>query len=70
VEEIHEIKSTAEEFYKKLLGSSNMVFTADHVARPQQLLSPIISAERAALLDQNVSAEEIRNTIFSMPSNN
>jgi len=46
-----------------------MVFTVDPVTCLQQLLSPIILAERAALLDQNVFAEEIINTMFSMPSN-
>jgi hypothetical protein len=63
------IKEIAEDFYKKLLGSKQMVFTEENAVRLRQLISPSISAEKASMLDKDVTTEEIRATIFNMKSN-
>jgi len=63
------IKETTEDFYKKLLGSKQMVFMEENAARLRQLISPSISAERASMLDKDVTVEEIRATILNMKSN-
>jgi hypothetical protein len=69
VEDVGKIKSVAEDFYKNLLGSSHMVFPEEFSVRLAQLISPIVSAESAGLLEKLVSADEIKTTIFSMKSN-
>lgn len=69
VEEIAKIKGIAEDFYKKLLGSNQIMFSGECDARLRQLISPVVSAKRAALLEKVVSVEEIKSTIFSMKAN-
>jgi hypothetical protein len=69
VEEENRIKGLAEEFYKKLLGTSQMGFSDEFAARITHLISPVVSAESAALLEKPVTAEEIKKTMFSMPLN-
>jgi hypothetical protein len=69
VEEVNRIKGLAEDFYKKLLGTSQMGFSDEIAARITHLISPVVSAESAALLEQPVTAEEIKRTMFSMPLN-
>jgi hypothetical protein len=68
VEDTCKIEETGEDFYKKLLVSKQMVFTKENAARLRQLISPSISAERASMLDKDVTIEEIRATIFNMKS--
>jgi hypothetical protein len=46
-----------------------MVFSGDGVARIKHLISPIVSAEQAVLLENSVSAEEIKSIFFSMKAN-
>jgi len=46
-----------------------MVFSDDHAARLNQLLAPVILTDRSILLERRITAEEIRSTMFSMPSN-
>jgi len=69
VEEVNQIKGLAEEFYKKLLGTSQMGFSDEFATRITHLISPIVPAESAALLEKPVTAEEIKKTMFSMPLN-
>jgi hypothetical protein len=46
-----------------------MVFSEENVARVSQLVSPVVSIDKAAMLERDVSAEEIKNTICSMKTN-
>lgn len=69
MEEIERIKDIAAEFYKKLLGSTQMVFDEVKAARVPQLITKTIPAEKADLLLREVTAEEIRRTLFDMKSN-
>jgi len=46
-----------------------MVFSEENVARVSQLVSPVVSIDKAAMLERDVSAEEIKDTIFSMKTN-
>jgi hypothetical protein len=46
-----------------------MVFYGDGVARIKHLISPIVSAEQAGLLENFVSVEEIKSTFFNMKAN-
>jgi hypothetical protein len=69
VEDIGRIKEVAVEFYEKLLGSSFLDFTNMHFARLNELISHVISLENATLLSKEVTAEEIKATLFSMKAN-
>jgi hypothetical protein len=69
IKDIAGIKNIVENFYKRLLGSSTMVFSGDGAARIKHLISPIVSAEQAVLLENSVSAEEIKSIFFSMKAN-
>jgi hypothetical protein len=69
VDDIDGIKGIAERFYKNLLGTTHMVFTKEHAARIQQLISPTISVENCLMLERDVTVEEIKETIFSMQAN-
>jgi hypothetical protein len=69
VEDVDSIKGVVERFYRNLLGTKHMVFTEEHTTRIQQLISPTISADKSLLLEKEVTAEEIKETIFSMKSN-
>jgi hypothetical protein len=69
VEDIAQLKSMALEFYRNLLGSKNTHFTDASAERVKQLISPIVPIEEATLLERDVTAEEIKKTIFSMKSN-
>jgi hypothetical protein len=66
VEDIAKVKEMAVDFYKKLLGTKSTHFSIACVDRVKQLISPIVPAEKASMLDRDVTAEEIKNTIFSM----
>jgi len=69
VEDVDSIKGVVERFYRNLWGTKHMVFTEGHTTRIQQLSSPTISADKSLLLEKEVTAEEIKETIFSMKSN-
>jgi hypothetical protein len=69
VEDIDGIKGMAEEFYKKLLGTQHMSFTEEYATRIRQLLPNAISAEKGLLLEKEITAEEIKQTFFSMKAN-
>lgn len=69
VDEVNQIKGVAKEFYKKLLGTSQMWFSDEFADRITHLISPVISAESAALLEKPVTVEEIKKTMFNMPLN-
>jgi hypothetical protein len=45
------------------------VFSEENVAWVSQLVSPVVSIDKAAMLERDVSAEEIKDTIFSMKTN-
>jgi hypothetical protein len=69
VEEVERIKVIAEEYYKKLFGSNNVVFYAVKAARVQQVINRTIYADQSFLLVGEVTTEEIRKTSFDMKSN-
>jgi hypothetical protein len=45
-----------------------MLFTEKKVAKIRHLIPTVISGEQAAKLEMNVTAEEIKDTLFHMPS--
>jgi hypothetical protein len=57
------------QFYEKLLRSNQMLFTEEKAARIRYLIPTIISGENATKLEMEVTAEEIKDTLFHMPSN-
>jgi hypothetical protein len=69
VEDVKEIKEVAANYYKKLLGTSQMNFTNEKAARVKSLIPSAISTDKAALLVREVTYEEVRDTMFHMPSN-
>lgn len=68
VEERDQIKKVEEDFYRKLLGSSSNQFDGQKAGRLEQLLNRNIADSVRADMVKEVSAEEIRKTIFSMKS--
>jgi len=46
-----------------------MSFTEEHATRIRQLLPNAISAEKGLLLEKEITAEEIKQTFFSMKAN-
>jgi hypothetical protein len=69
VEDVEQIKKVAVQFYEKLLGSNQMLFTEEKAARIRNLIPTVISSDKAAKLEMEVTAEEIKATFFHMPSN-
>ena len=69
VDDLEQIKLVVENFYKKLLGTSLMTFTDVKATYIRQLVPLAISAEKAVLLEKEITAGEIRETLFSMKSN-
>lgn len=56
-------------FIRSFWALLKWIFSADFAARITHLISPVVSAESAALLEKPVTAEEIKKTMISMPSN-
>jgi hypothetical protein len=69
VKDVEQIKKVAVQFYEKLLGSNQMLFTKEKAARIRNLIPTVISGDKAAKLEMEVTAEEIKATFFHMPSN-
>jgi hypothetical protein len=69
VEDIEEIKEVAINYYKKLLGTSQMKFTNEKAVMIKSLIPIAISTDKADLLVREVTYEEIRDTMFHMPAN-
>ena len=57
------------QFYEKLLGSNQMQFTKVKATRIRHLIPTVISCDKAANLEKEVIAEEIRDTLFHMLAN-
>jgi hypothetical protein len=69
VEEVEQIKQVAASFYKKLLGTNQLQFTASKADRVRHLISVAISTDQAALLEKEITADEIKDTLFNMKNN-
>jgi hypothetical protein len=69
VDDVDQIKKVAVDFYKNLLGTDQLQFTEAKVARIKQLILVAISSEHAAILEKEVSAKEIKDTLFHMKAN-
>jgi hypothetical protein len=69
VEDAEQIKQAAESFYKKLLGTNQLQFTASKADRVRHLISVAISTDQAALLEKEITADEIKDTLFNMKTN-
>jgi hypothetical protein len=67
VEDIEEIKSVVEENYKKLIGSSKLLEV--NGARIHHLIQARVVEVQMAEMIREVSAEEIKNTLFLMNNN-
>ncbi|XP_059436754.1 uncharacterized protein LOC132169808 [Corylus avellana] len=67
--DVDQIKKVAEDFYKNLLGTEQVQFTEAKAARVRQLIPVAISLEHAAILEKEVTAEEIRDILFHMKAN-
>lgn len=63
------MKVIAEEYYKKPLGSNNVVLYAVKAAKVQQVINRTVYADQSSLLVGEVTTEEIRKTLFDMKSN-
>jgi hypothetical protein len=53
-----------------LLGTNKIQFTEEKAVRIRHLIPTTISADKAAILENEVTAEEIRDILFHMPANN
>ena len=69
VDEVEQIKLVAENFYKKLLGTDQLLFNESKAARLRQLIPVAIPDDKAVLLEKEITEEEIRDTIFHMKTN-
>jgi hypothetical protein len=69
VEDVEQIKQEAKNFYKKLLGTDQMMFNESKAARIRQLIPIAIPVDKASLLEKEITEEEIRGTLFSMKAN-
>jgi hypothetical protein len=69
VEDADQIKQVAIKFYEKLLGTNKVHFTEEKAVRIRHLIPTTISADKAAILENEVTAEEIRDILFHMPAN-
>jgi hypothetical protein len=69
VEDVEQIKQVAVKFYEKLLGSNHTQFTAEKADRIRSLIPTAIPSSKLAMLEMEVSTEEIRDIFFHMPLN-
>jgi hypothetical protein len=69
MEDVEQISQVAESFYKKLLGTNQLQFTATKVDRVRHLISVAISTDQAALLEKEITADEIKDALFNMKNN-
>jgi hypothetical protein len=69
VDEVEQIKLVAENFYKKLLGTDQLLFNESKAARLRQLIPVAIPDDKAVLLEKEITEEENRDTIFHMKTN-
>ena len=69
MEDVDQIKKVAVDFYKNLLGTNQLQFIEAKTARVKQLILVAISFEHATILEKEVSAEEIKDTLFHLPIN-
>jgi hypothetical protein len=69
VEDVEQIKQVVESFYKKLLGTNQLQFTATKADRVRHLIFVAISTDQAALLEKEITADEIKDTLFNMKTN-
>jgi hypothetical protein len=60
----------AESFYKKLLSTNQLQFTAIRANHVRHLISVAISTDQDALLEKEIIADEIKDTLFNMKTNN
>jgi hypothetical protein len=56
-------------YYKKLLGTNQLVFNEAKATHIRQLIPRVISADKTVLLDKEVTEKEIRDTFFHMRAN-
>jgi hypothetical protein len=66
VEDVEQIKQVAVKFYEKLLGTNQMQFTKEKADR---IILATIPSNKVAILEREVTSEEIRDTLFHMPIN-
>ena len=56
-------------FYETVLGTNKVQFTVEKAVRIRHLIPTIISADKAAILENEVTEEEIGDILFHMPAN-
>jgi hypothetical protein len=56
-------------FYEKLLGTNHTQFIAEKAVRIKSLIPTAIPSNKLAMLEKEVTTEEIRDTLFHMPLN-
>jgi hypothetical protein len=59
----------AKSFYKKLLSTNQLQFTATRADHVRHLISVAISTDQDALLEKEIIADEINDTLFNMKTN-
>jgi hypothetical protein len=69
VEHMDQIKKVAEDFYRKLLGPSHAQFDERKARRVEMLILSRLPTNIIEGMENGVSAEEIKRTIFSMKCN-
>jgi hypothetical protein len=69
VEDVEQIKQVALKFYEKLLGTNHTQFTIDKADMIRSLIPTTIPSSKLAILEREVTTEEIRETLFHMPLN-
>ena len=69
VEDVEQIKQVAVKFYEKLLGTNHTQFTSEKADRIRSLIPTAIPSSKLAMLEREVTTEEIRDTLFHMPLN-
>jgi hypothetical protein len=56
-------------FYEKLLGTNHTQFTIEKADMIRSLIPTVIPSSKPAMLEREVTTEEIRETLFHMPLN-
>lgn len=69
VEDVEKIKEVVVDFYKELLGTNHSTFHEGKATRVSQLITPHLPVEQVVMLAKDITAEEIRSTMFSMKAN-
>jgi hypothetical protein len=69
VEDMDQIKKVAEDFYRKLLGPSHAQFDERKARRVEMLILSRLPTDIIEWMENEVSVEEIKRTIFSMKCN-